>query len=254
MNRSAIVVPAIIALAAAILFTACRKKNNSTPPTPKGLLYMHINAKIDTAEIAVNDTATDATGRRIRLSVGEFYISGVTLHKADGSYTTLHKAYVLKQLDGTSYFVDSVAAGSYTYVTFSIGIDATTNTTKPTSYPSAHPLAQQSPNMWFGTPEQGYIFMNIQGLVDTTATQTGLLNYPISYKTGTSAMLRNITMPARALTIAANQASTLRISADFGQALRDINFVTNAEGTPWLDNATAIKVANNAQNMFSYED
>jgi hypothetical protein len=255
MKRSNIIILAIIAIAATSIFTACKKnKNNSTPATPKGLLYMHIHAAIDTTEIEVNDTAVDASGRRIRLSVAECYISSVTLHKADGSYITLNKAYVLKQLDGEEYFVDSVAAGNYTYVSFSIGIDATTNTNKPTSYPSTHPLAQQSPNMWFGTPEQGYIFMNIQGLVDTTATQTGLLNYPISYKTGTSSMLRNITMPAKPLTVVANQAAMIHLTADFGKALKDINFITTAEATPWLNSSIATQVANNVQNMFSYEE
>ncbi len=255
MKRSYIAILAIIALAATTAFTACKKKkNNTTPATPKGTLYMHIQAAIDTTEIGVNDTAVDASGRRIRLSVGEFYISSVTLHKADGSYITLNKAYVLKQLDGEHYFVDSVAAGNYTYISFSVGIDATTNTNKPTSYPSTHPLAQQSPNMWFGTPEQGYIFMYIQGLTDTTATQTGLLNYPISYKTGTSAMLRNITMPAKPFTIAGNQATTIHLRADFGKALQGINFITNAEATPWLNSGIATQVANNAQNMFSYDE
>jgi len=202
--------------------------------------------------VATGDTATDASGRRFKLNVAQFYISGITLFKTDGSTVVLGNKYILKTMKEEEYYVDSVITGNYTKITFNVGIDATTNTTNPSGYPDSSPLSKQSPSMWFGTPSQGYIFLNIQGLADTTATQNGALNFPFNYRTGTSDMLRSCTVTEE-FSVVANQPALVHFVVDYGKVLQGVDFKTAGTATPWVNTSVATQIANNIHGMISHE-
>lgn len=237
---------------------SCRKKDSatSTPPTPKGDLYFHLHTNIDTTEADSGVVYHDATGRNFQLNIAQFYLSGIALKKADGSVYNIGGAYVLKTLSEEVYMVASgVPAGNYSSVSFNVGIDAPTNQTDPSSH-TAGPLAMQNPSMWFGTTSQGYIFVNVQGLADTSTANTGTVNYPFSYKLGTGSLLRTVNMPMQAFSVVANQSAVIHLIADYGKLLEGINFKTQNSATPFGNGAelsTASQIANNIQHMFRYE-
>ena len=235
------------------LFFSCTKNKSTNAPTPKGLLYLHLHTNIDTNEVTAGTAVYDSDGRHFQLDVAEFYISGITLHKADGSIVTLSNVYILKTIDSEQFYVDSVVAGNYVSISFNVGIDATSNLNNPGNYPLTNPLSAKDPVMWFGATTQGYIFMNLQGKADTTAAQTGIVNYPFSYQTGTGNMLETVNMPNKAFAVIGNQVSFVHIIADYGKALRGVNFKTNNMATPWINNSVATQIANNIPTMFRYE-
>jgi hypothetical protein len=249
----------IIAATLLTIFFSCRKKDTttSTPPTPKGDLYFHLHTNIDTTEADSGIVCSDAAGRKFQLNIAQFYLSGIALKKTDGSVYNISGAYVLKTISEEVYMVASgVPAGNYSSVSFNVGIDASTNQTDPASH-SPGPLAMQDPSMWFGSTSQGYIFVNVQGLADTSATHTGTVNYPFSYKLGTSSLLRTVNMPSQAFSVVANQSAVVHMVADCGKLLEGVNFKTQNSATPFGNAAevsTAAQIANNIQNMFRYEE
>ncbi len=261
MNRSSIIYfikrAAILSIAVYYISIACScNKTNNAVTTPKGILYLHLHTNIDTNEAGVGDVARDSSGRYFSFTLADFYMSGIVLHKSDGSTYSVSGVYVKKFIDSEEYYVDSIPAGNYTSISFNVGIDAATNSTNPSSYPSSNILSMQTPSMWFGSTSQGYIFMNLQGMADTTTGDAGtIVNCPFSYQLGTSAMLETVNMPTHATyDVVANQVTFIHLICDYGKALRGINFKTQSTATPFSNAAVAQQIANNIPTMFRYEE
>jgi hypothetical protein len=237
-----------------ISFSACHKKNDSTPAVPKGLLYFHLHTDIDTNEVDSGVVARDSSGRQFALNVAEFYICNIVLHKSDGSTYSVDGAVALKTIAEEEYYIDSVPTGNYTSVSFSVGLNSALNSGTPSSFSSGNVLGTQTPGMWFGAG-QGYIFMNLQGLADTTVAQAGPVNVPFTYQLGTSSQLVTVTMPQHAaFGVIANQQTFIHMIADYGKALRGVNLGLGT-ATPFNSNAAVTtQIANNIATMFRYEE
>jgi len=218
-----------------------------------GTLMFHTHTNIDSLEANAGDTVTDAGGRKIRLDVAQFYISNISLKKTDGTFYKVKGAYIMKYISHETYLVGQVPAGNYTSVSFDIGIDSVTNATNPDSYPATSPLSIQNPVMWFGTTTKGYIFVNVQGLADTTWNHTGTPDYPFSYQIGTNALLKHIDMPSNPYIVIAGQTQYVHMICDYGILLRGINFKTQNLGDPFNYPAVANQIASNIHQMFRYE-
>jgi hypothetical protein len=238
------------------IFTSC-KKSTSAPAT--GTFYFHIHTNIDTSE--VDDAAAlyrDATGRHFGLSEAQFYISSITLHSATGSTYTFPDTYVLKNIDSEQYLVGTAPIGTYTSVSFNVGLDAATNATTPTTHGAGTPLANS--DMWYGTTTQGYKFLLIKGFADTTTGQTGTNLVHFSYAVGSSANLKVVNMPTRSGSLAPYVLTKdgneyIHMICDYGALLSVINFKTqDSTDTYTADPATATAIANNIPAMFSYEE
>jgi len=254
MNTKLYKLPFLIAIVSLVCFlSACSKKNNPAPATPMGVVYFHIHTDIDTNEVDSGVVAKDASGRHFQLNLAKFYLSGIVLYKADGSTYTLNNVYILKDMENEVYYADSVPTGNYTSVSFNVGLDAAANAKAPSGYVPSNVLSSTS--MWFGSTSEGYIFMNVQGLADTTVAQTGPVNSPFNYLIGTSAMLKNVKMPAMdaAMSVVTNQVAYVHIVADYGKLLSGIDFKTQSNASPYVNAATAMQIDNNIPNMFRYE-
>jgi hypothetical protein len=249
-NKIKFIIPSIFCAAMMFSFNSCKKDDTPTPEA-SGTLYMHIHTNVDTTEADSGLVCTDATGRHYQLNLAQFYMSNIVLHKADGTTYTVPNTYELKTIDVEEYLVAGVPAGNYSYVSFDVGIDAATNAMDPSMMGGG--LGPQTPSMWFGSTTQGYMFMNVQGIADTTAAQTGPVNCAFSYQLGTSSMLRNVTLPAQAFSVVSGQAQIVHIIADYGHLLQGINFKTQGNATPFVNAAVATQIANNIPNMFRYE-
>ncbi len=238
-----------------LTLAGCRKKSQPAdqPAPANGTLYLHIHTHIDTTEVDSGMVAKDATGRRFELDLAQFYISGITLKKADGSTVSAGNVYLLKKIAQEQYLVGSVPSGNYLSVTFNVGVDAAANQTTPASHAPTDALYTQNPSMWFGSTTQGYIFMNLQGKADTSALNNGPVNAPFSYQLGTSSMLKTFTLPDKAFTVAPGQSQLVHIIADYGKLLQGVNFKTQPTATPFSNAAVAAQISNNIQFMFHYE-
>lgn len=237
-------------IAAIALLAACKKDNTGGT----GTLYLHMHTNIDTTEAEAGVVCHDAAGRQYQLNVAQFYVSNVKLHRANGTSLGIDGVYALKTIATEQYLVGEVPVGDYVSVTFNVGLDSTINHSDPATYNPSSVLAPQNPSMWFGSTTQGYVFMRVEGLADTTLGNVGTPNVPFSYLLGTDAQRKTITMPDKAFTVTKGTAQEIHITCDYGKLLTGIDFKTQTNATPFVNPATATQIANNISNMFSYEE
>lgn len=247
-------------------FASCKKKENAidnTSPTqaqqntPKGTLMFHLHTYIDQEEVDLyNIPYTTSAGRNISLSKAQMYISSIQLEKLDGTLIDVSGKKVLKTLEAETYNIGDVAVGNYKSVRFKIGLDASTNASNPTA--SSDSVVLNKPDMWYGSTAQpdGYVFLNVQGSIDTSAGMAGPL-IPFSYKIGTSANYKQVVMPDKNYTITEGQATFVHVIVDYSRIFDNIqlNQVANLTVASPADNSTSLtqQIVNNIPAMFSYE-
>lgn len=255
----------ILAVIAALSFvgTSCKKSNdNNTNSVDSGSLYIHLHTNIDTNEVDGYGTVyTDANGRQISLSKAQLYLSNIRLIKTDGTqYALPSTMIVLKDLETESYFLAKVPTGTYKSIMFNVGLDATTNAKTPTAADSA----LNHSDMWFGASAQpdGYVFVDLEGNVDTTAAGNGstALMQPFIYRIGTNGHLNTVTMPDHTpvYSVAKDESQFVHIIVDYSKLLNGVllNNSTNLSVKTAADNNTALSntVSSNVPSMFRYEE
>jgi hypothetical protein len=113
--------------------------------------------------------------------------------------------------------------------------------------------------MWFNTTAQpdGYVFLNAQGKIDTTAAGTGpdanMQNFVL--KIGTNAHYKQVTMPDQAFSILQDQAQFVHMYVDYGKLFTGINLHQLLMVNSVADNSSALSdaVTNNISLIFNYE-
>ncbi len=241
----------IILIALITSFGACKKEQPA--PVAIGQVWFHLHSNIDTNEIDTSMISKDHTGRQLKIKLAEFYASGIQLKKSDGTFYNLTGTIILKTIGTEEYFIGNAPAGNYTSVSFNVGLDPTSNAANAPTEAASTGLSLQTPSMWFGTTAKGYIFMNVQGTVDTSAMNNGPVNVPISYQIGTNALLQNVTMPNQTFAVVGNQTSFIHIICDYGLLLKGVNFKTQTMCDPFTNLPLATQIANNIPGMFRYE-
>lgn len=244
-----------------ITVTGCKKeKNTTTPTTSTGKLYFHMHSNIDTNEVADYGTVyTNAEGRKISLTMAQLYVSNIQLIKEDGSTYSIPDTIVLKQLETEQYFIANVPVGNYKAAKFYVGLDATTNARSA----STNTLLNNS-DMWFGSSAQpdGYVFVNLEGKIDTTtdANGTEAQMQSFMYKIGTNAHYNQVTMPDHTplYSVKKDQATYIHLSIDYSKLFTGIqlNNSMNLMVHTAADNTSAVSntISNNIASMFEYEE
>ncbi len=245
----------LIALVVAMFFFAgCKKKDTTTTPVKYGSLSFHIITNIATTVVDSGIVGVDASGIHFQMNLAEFYISDITLHATTGKSVDLSSVYLLKTLGKLDYFVDSIPVGEYSSISFNVGVAAAANAKLPTDNSAASPLYTQVPSMWFGSTTLGYIFMNVQGKADTSAANTGTVNYPFTMQLGGNASLKTVNMPTLAFSVTENTAQTITVIADYGKLFQGITFGSLFPNptTSYSNPGVCSQIANNIPTMFRY--
>lgn len=107
-------------------------------------------------------------GRKVSFTRCSFYISDVKLgntiineieyHNLTNYYTDATNA-----AKGYVWTIDSIPSGSYSSLSFDIGVPQELNAMVPAEFPSDHPLSNTAEN-WFGW--SSYIFFKVEGNID----------------------------------------------------------------------------------------
>lgn len=257
----------IIGIVSLIVVTGCNKKDDTTPDnnntttgtnSPKGTLMLHLHTFIGDNEVQIyNNIETTPEGRKISLSKAQMFISNIQLLKLDGSFYSVPNTVILQMQEQETYKVGEVPAANYKGITLGVGLDSVTNSKVPSS--STDPLNNSS--MWFGSSAQpeGYVFMNVEGKIDTTQAANGTINemQPFKYLIGTKVNFKTVPMPPKNYTISPGQATFVHFYIDFSKVFNGINLSdpANLKVESAADNAgnTALKIGNNISSMFFYE-
>ncbi|HXA01737.1 MAG TPA: MbnP family protein [Cytophagaceae bacterium] len=254
--------PRIFLIFTAIGISALSCKKSVEPPQPepaKGTLNFHLHTYLGIEEVdAYNIVYTMLDGRQVSLSLAELYLSGIELIKADGSIYPINDTIIFKTREIETYVVAKVPPGNYKSVRFKVGLNPATNLKTPSS--SASDVLNK-PEMWFGATTQpdGYVFLNLQGKIDTSAAANLSASQmtPFTYKIGTNANYKQVNMPDQTFAVLSNQTQFVHLIIDYYQLFNGVqlNNSTNITITNSADNSTtlATKIVNNIPSMFSYE-
>ncbi|MBL7815409.1 MAG: hypothetical protein JNL70_10370 [Saprospiraceae bacterium] len=238
---------------------SCKDKNTPTPDpvVAKGTFMFHLHTYIDNNEVDLYDiTYTNLEGRKMSLSIAQLYISEIQLVKSDGSTLDISGKKILKLFETETNLVGEVPVGSYKSIRFKVGLDAATNALSPKA--SADSIILNRPEMWFGSSPQpdGYVFMNVQGKIDTSST-FDKTPVPFSYKIGTNANYKQVSMGIKDFKVEEGKAVFGHIIIDYNRLFNGIqmNQLANLSVTTATANSSTIaaKIVNNIPSMFLYE-
>ncbi len=272
---------AVVSLIFTNQFSACKKPLTSTS-NDSGTFYFHLHTNIGDTSIGGNTDGADSNstgpgmsawyfdgdtaGRRIQLTVPQFFVYNVMAVKQGGVMIPIKNAYLLKGLDSEDYIVGRAPVGTYIGVTFNVGLDAATNALPPTTnFTTGGNAYPTESTMWYGSTTLGYKGMYVAGNYDTSATHTGVNPIPFSFSLPVS-LTNNYQVPLlirgsgnyasfKPYFLTSGGIQYVHILCDYGKLLSVINLRTSNQTDGMTINVPiADSLAANIPNMFRYEE
>ena len=115
--------------------------------------------------------------------------------------------------------------------------------------------------MWFDSSAQpqGFVFLNVQGKIDTTVLANGTEAQMVqfAYRIGTAAGLKQVVMPDQNFSVFPDQIEYVHMVINYMKVFDgiDLSKASNLSVQSTTDNsgAVATQIVNNIPGMFSYE-
>lgn len=244
MNKLLLPVLTLIAFSA-IFFTSCKKSCDAPAKTNLNLRFYPMSGN---EELVYNQEYT-VNGRKLRFTRAQFYVSAVNLRKTDNTAATPEMPFALVHALETNYSVGLVDSGNYSFLEFAVGVDSATNHGDPNQWSATHPLYVNGTYSTYWTWSQGYVFIRLEGYVDTTAAATGTANTGFAYHIGNDELLRMIYLPINKYIEGSE--TTIEIDVDYAKMLEDVDFRTELQNHSGLEEALTLKIADNTTEAFT---
>lgn len=252
INKLAITA-AFALLVTVTIFTGCKKDDDETPtPNTVQKLSFHLHTMVGTSPATYGTQFQDVSGRKFNLSDLRYYISNIILIKNDGNELPLTGKVILVNPTESEYELGNVPVASYKGFKFMVGLDSATNHSDPTTYSANDPLSIQSPSIHWSW-NSGYIFMKIEGQVDTTIASNGPLDLSYFYHIGLDEFKRNVDFSADAFAVVSGSDYEIGLEFDLLKVLNNVDMRTE-NATHTMDNMMlATKIADNWPSAFELE-
>lgn len=246
----------LLILISATVLLACSKdkpEENVPAATPTGSLLLHLHTYLDENEVdgyGFQYTMTD--GRAIKLSMAQFFISGIELVKMDGSTLAVSTKFMKTQKNSV-YEIPNVPVGNYKGIRFKVGLDAETNAMSA----GKDTALLGDENMWFHEGgATGYKFLSAYGMIDTSADFSGKMA-EFQYSVGTNANYTQVVMPEQAFSVIKGSPQYLHMLADYYKLFDGLNLSNNENlyivGVDGNSTPIAAKIKANIPSMFRYQ-
>lgn len=219
----------------------------------KATLNLRIDAYMDDAKVhGVKDELINfkrdyrIKGRLLTLHSAHMYISEVTLLKADGTsqtfkdetsftfeakdakgervpHTVLEKVFLFRHSYGQDeHFLGLVEAGEYTGIRFKMGLEGLNNRIEAEQVSAAaHPLGSRGDFTTYWSPEKGYIFLRLDGRVDTNHDDA--LDATWAVHLGTSEFVHTLEF-AHPFTLRTGESSEIHLDVNYAQFLAGLDY------------------------------
>lgn len=231
-----------------VSFIGCEKNDETAPSSEK--LTLHLHTMVGTENAAYGVTFADETGRQFTLTDFRYYLSNFVLINENGDEIPISGKVVLASPSAHEYELGDVPSGNYRGFRFLVGLDSATNHSDPTIYPSDNPLSIQSPGIHWDW-NSGYIFMKVEGYVDTTLNNSGAPDYEFFYHVGMDALKRTIDFSASSFEVKAGTDAELALELDLRKVLTNVDMRTENETHTFNNMPLAEKIADNWQGAFT---
>ncbi|MBS1771340.1 MAG: hypothetical protein JST82_00680 [Bacteroidetes bacterium] len=184
----------LLFLAMILSVVSCRKKDDPvvTPVETTGEIgFEFFNYAGDSSLVMTTGKYRTGSGDTVSITKFNYYISNVKIKKADGSYFVEDNSYHLVQSDLPSskhFHIEDVPAGTYTSVTFTIGVDSARNVS------GAQTGALDPANGMFWTWNTGYIMAKLEGTSPQSTASGKIFQYHIGGFSGANSALHTVTI------------------------------------------------------------
>ena len=180
-------------------------------------IQLQINHKLGSSNFALNTAVQNNLGHDFNISRLEYYLSNISITHDGGQTTPISNTWMLVDAaDGTSitYDLGTHNITNVEEIRIHVGVESAVNHDDPTTWPSDHPLAPQSPSMHWGWTS-GYRFVALEGMGGSSLNQMVQL-----HGLGDVNYFRNDIV----LSTSANSSNEILIAlnADYIEALKDI--------------------------------
>lgn len=209
-------------------------------------LSLHFNSKLGSADFAYNTDAINWEGRKMRFTRAQFYVSKVQV-----ANTPFDNTYLLVIPEVESYSIGSIMAGDHQDFRFMVGVDSSANHLDPALRPSGHALSSTNPNFEHWGWDPGYIFIALEGLVDTTADKTGEANSPFLYHIATDQLASHVVLQGH-FSVSGN--TTITVGIDWLKFFHSVDLRANPMTHSMGNNMTLpMAVTTNVPSVFTLE-
>ncbi len=197
-------------------------KNNVSGKT--SALFVRVQATVNGEDLKYGSVYKTSSGRQFRISDFRYYLTRIGATRSDGTQNAPFDSVILISPDlQSSYLRVPVLQGAYKSLQFTIGLDSLKNHGDPTVYALPHPLAIQTPSMHWDW-NSGYLFLKLEGLVDTTVQANGPINTEYFYHIGLDTMLRAVDIPI-AFSVPSSGACSLDVRCGIDSIIAHIDFL-----------------------------
>jgi hypothetical protein len=173
-------------IVSSLVLFSCKKKDPEPTPTPDSYISMTIQPVFGNGNLFLDSIYTTAEGYQVKFTDIKCYLSGI------GNDTVqLSQAVLFDYRETGTLLMRKI--GDYTKFSSlqgSIGVISSLNHNDPSAFPNDSPLniSNAGPMHWGWNP--GYIFLIIEGKVDTIADANPLFDHSFSFHIGTDAYLQ----------------------------------------------------------------
>jgi hypothetical protein len=260
-----------LALVALLFIISGCTKVKPTPTATTAYFGLHLHTAINDSQIApssLNVYIPDSLGRVEQFYHAQFYMTNISLHSTStNSWYVIPNTYILKREENEEYDLGNVPADNYDDVRFTVGLGPSLNNGSPATYTTTGTdsvLSSLESFMYFGSGE-GYKFLSVAGVVDTTHNNSGTNLIPFSYDLGASGDTVVVTLPVNPFTLqpSANVGGNVQlvhIVCDYGYLLQNVPIVStpaarniSTNGTTPQPGSVAAQIWARIVGMFTYE-
>lgn len=247
---------------------ACSKEEvDPISPGDKNNITLEFDNRVGSQKLALASTSyQNASGENFTVTTLNYFISNVSLKKADGTSQSFPTQYFLvRQADSNTLtpILKDVPAADYTAITFTIGVDSLKSASAVEERTGVLDIASYGDDNMYWSWNSGYIFFKLEGISSAApANSAGLNKY--QYHVGgyggrtvgapTTNNLRTVTLPLNGTaTVRKSIAPTIHIIADVAKVFTGASNLKIASGAVIMSPTAAIPIANNYKSMFTVD-
>lgn len=161
------------------LIISCSEENTTTPNKSVNL-KISMNHLFDENPIESGEIYTNSSGNTLSITKLKYLLSNFTLVTNEGNEINLDSSYAFIDNENSrlSFNLGEVEIGSYSSISFNLGVDSIINSTDPNTFPSDSPLNPIVNDMYWNWID-GFIFLTLEGIVFDNGTIKDAITYHI---------------------------------------------------------------------------
>ncbi|MEX1188581.1 MAG: MbnP family protein [Bacteroidia bacterium] len=208
-----------------IFFFGC-EKDVKIPPVlpedPRGQIEIRFTPTMNNQPLEMNEIFQGPNNQRVLLETFKFYLSNIQLISQGDTLGSSDVELLDFSLNSKSIYLTSYP-GTIDKVLFDVGLNPFLNGTNdenfnPAAYENSHPLSIYNSMYWSWA--SGYIFMKIEGRIDTSLTQNANPNYTYFYHCGLDTLKRSYSISNMNVDVAKGATSTIELTVEFNDVFR----------------------------------